>query len=98
MGKWYFSDPEVNGYDYNNFFSFRSNSEVAYSYSVDEEVFDYEVGTFKIKGDILTMTFPEDVELVYVQKVVFLDENTVQFVQVEGSSEKPYDGTYYKAE
>lgn len=42
------------------------------------------------------MIYPEGVELVFVQRIVFLSENKVQFVQVEGSNEEPYDGTYYK--
>lgn len=96
MGKWYFSDPEGNDFYDTHYFLFTSNSKVTYSYGPDE--FDSETGNFEVEGDILTMVFPETVTLTYVQKVVFVDDNTVQFVQVEDSNEEPYDGTYYRAE
>lgn len=100
IGKWYFQDPSVYGYSTNNSFTFTSNNRVTYSYwrggsSTD---FDSETGSFSVNGDILTMTFPEGVELVFVQKVIFINESKVQFVQAENSNEEPFDGTYYKAE
>lgn len=99
IGKWYFQDPDIDGYDYNNSFTFSSNGNVTYRYWIGiGDEFESEIGSFSVNGDILTMIYPEGVELVFVQRVVFLSENKVQFVQVEGSNEEPYDGTYYKAE
>ena len=43
------------------------------------------------------MIFPDDVEAVFVQKVTFINDNTVKFVYAENSDEEPYAGTYYKA-
>jgi len=100
IGQWHFSDPEIHGYEANNSFTFTSNGEVTYSYWVggQENEYDSETGSFTIEGDILTMIYPEDVVLTFVQRVVFIDDNTVQFVQVEGSNEEPYDGEYYRTE
>ena len=100
IGKWYFQDPSVYGYTKNNSFTFSSNNHVTYSYWLGdfENTFDSETGSFNVNGDVLKMTFPDGVELVFVQKVEFINNNTVQFLQVEGSNEKPYKGTYYKAE
>lgn len=99
VGKWYFQDPDVYGYDYNNSFTFSSDGNVTYRYWIGTgNDFESETGSFNVSGDILTMTYPEGVELVFVQKVVFVSDSEVQFVEVEGSNEEPYDGTYYKAE
>lgn len=98
-GKWYF---EEIGFEPNNSFTFNSNKIVRYTYwngqGSNPYVFEHEDGTWSMNGDILTMTFPEGVELIFVQKVVFIDDNTVKFVEVPGSEHEPYDGTYYRAE
>ena len=98
IGKWYFEDPSTNP-AMNNSFTFVSNGQVTYTYeTLEGNGYDSETGTFSVNNDVLTMVFPETVTLIFVQKVVFIDDNTVQFVQAEGSNEEPYEGTYYKVE
>ena len=98
VGKWYFTDPSTNP-EINNSFTFTSNGKVTYSYwsGGSGNNYDSETGTFSVKGDVLTMIFPDDVEAVFVQKVTFINDNTVKFVYAENSDEEPYAGTYYKA-
>lgn len=100
IGKWYFADPEVYGYSTNNSFTFTSDGKVTYSFWTGGQNNDFnsEAGTFSVEGDILTMVYPETITLTFVQEVIFIDESTVTFVQVEGSNQEPYDGTYYKAD
>lgn len=96
QGKWYFNNPELAGEDGNNSFTFNSNNEVVYTYWQGENFSDYEVGNYSLTDDILTMKFSEDVELVFVQKIVFINDNKVEFVKIEGSNEQAYIGTYYR--
>ena len=98
VGQWYFEDPQVVGYDQLNSFIFKSNGEVTYRYwtGTQTNTFYDEVGYFSLNGDILTMTYPEDVVYVFVQKVIFLNDNIVEFVEVEGFEDEAYDGVYYR--
>lgn len=101
IGKWYFSDPSVYGYNYNNSFTFSSDDKVVYKYwagTGSGNNFDSETGSFTIKDDKLTMVFPKTVSLTYVQKVIFISDKKVEFVKTGNASEEPFDGTYYKAE
>lgn len=98
IGKWYFADPEIYGYATNNSFTFNSNKEVTYSFWTggSNNEFNSETGSFSVDGDILTMTFPDNVVLVFIQKVEFINDNKVEFLLAEGSGGEPYDGTYYR--
>ncbi len=98
LGKWYFSDPSVYGYETNNSFIFSSNGNVTYSYWTGgaSNDFDSETGTFSVEGDILTMVYPETVTLTFIQKVEFISDTKVKFIETGNPNEEPYDGTYYK--
>lgn len=98
IGKWYFADPEEYGYSTNNSFTFTSNGNVTYSYWTggQENDFDSETGTFSVDGDVLTMVYPETVTLTFIQKVVFVSDNEVEFQDTGVVGEEPYDGTYYR--
>lgn len=98
IGKWYFDNPSTNP-TVNNSFTFVSNGHVTYSYWTGTgNNYDSETGNFSVNNDVLTMVFPETVTLTFVQKVMFINDNTVQFVAAEGSNEEPFEGTYYKSE
>lgn len=79
-------------------FTFRNDSKVEYyTYpNPNGEPILEEVGNWSMDGDILTMEFPETVLLIYVQKVVFSDDNTVQFIEVPESEHDAWEGTYYR--
>lgn len=79
-------------------FTFRSDSKVEYyTYPNGEPILE-EVGDWSMDGDILTMVYPENVVLTFVQKVVFTNDNTVQFIEVSGSEHEAWEGTYYRQE
>ena len=42
------------------------------------------------------MVYSQNVTLTFVQKVVFLSDKKVQFIETGKPNEEPYDGTYYK--
>ncbi|MEZ4801146.1 MAG: hypothetical protein R2797_00120 [Gelidibacter sp.] len=98
LGKWYFGNPAIIGLATNNSFTFTSNGEVTYSYwtgGADNDFYN-ESGTFNVDGDIMTMTFPEGVELTFVQQVVFENDFKVYFEPVDGSELDAYEGDYFK--
>lgn len=99
IGKWYFGDPEEYGYSMNNSFTFTSKGNVTYSYWTGGQGndFDSETGTFSVDGDILTMIYPEKVEIIFVQKVVFVNEGKMEFLPTGNADEEAYDGEYFKA-
>jgi hypothetical protein len=98
IGKWFFDDPSTNPID-NNSFTFTSEGNVTYSYwtSSGVEVVN-ETGTFSVDGEILTMVFPENVELTFIQKVVFINDNKVEFQPTGNSGEDAYEGDYFRAD
>ena len=100
IGKWYFTDPSTNPI-YNHSFTFSTDGKVVYRFwpggsSTD---LDSENGTFTVDGDKMTMIFPGNVTLTYVQKVVFISSTKVKFIATGNPNEEPYygTGTYYKA-
>lgn len=96
IGKWYFDDPSTNP-SVNNSFTFTSNGYVTYSYWTGTgSEYDSETGTFSVTDDVMTMTFPETVSLVFVQKVVFINNNEVEFQPTGNSTEEAYEGDYFK--
>lgn len=97
-GKWYFDDPSTKP-TINNSFTFTSNGQVTYSYWTGKgNNYGSETGTFSIDGSIMKMVFPDTVVLTYIQKLVFVNDKTVQFLATGKANEKPYEGTYYKAD
>lgn len=97
LGKWLFENPNNNP-TINNSFTFTSEGNVTYSYWDGNAGNNYlnETGTFNFNGDIMTMIFPEDVSLTFVQKVVFINDNVVEFQPTGVSNEDAYEGDYFR--
>ncbi len=98
LGKWFFDNPNNNP-SWNNSFTFNSNGNVTYSFwdGVDgSNNYDSETGTFSFEGDIMTMVFPEGVSLTFVQKVVYINDNVVEFQSTGVTGEEAYDGDYFR--
>ncbi|WP_179374404.1 hypothetical protein [Winogradskyella wichelsiae] len=97
LGKWLFENPNNNP-TINNSFTFSSSGNVTYSYwdGGQGNNYDSETGVFSFSGDIMTMTFPEDVSLTFVQKVIFINENVVEFQETGVTGENAYDGDYFR--
>ncbi|WP_179318822.1 hypothetical protein [Winogradskyella helgolandensis] len=98
IGEWYFDNPVIYGVATNNSFVFNSSGEVIYNnWSGDADYdFNSEVGSFSVDGDILTMIFPEGVELTFVQLVAFENDYKVYFQPVSGSQYEAYEGDYFR--
>ncbi|HIP33662.1 MAG TPA: hypothetical protein EYG89_02785 [Bacteroidia bacterium] len=96
IGRWYFDNPNNNPID-NNSFTFTSEGNVTYSYwtSSGVEVVN-EIGTFSVDDEIMTMIFSEGVTLTYVQKVIFINDNVVEFQPTGVSGENAYEGDYFR--
>lgn len=78
-------------------FTYRNDGKVEYYiYSVDNEPYLAEVGNWVLDGDILTMNFPETVNLIFVQKVKFINDNLLNFSEVTDSDEDGYFGNYVR--
>lgn len=96
LGKWLFENPNNNP-TVNNSFAFTTSGSVTYSYWTGSgNNYDNETGTYSFNGDVMTMDFPENVNLTYVQKVVFLGENVVEFQSTGVSGENAYEGDYFR--
>lgn len=77
-------------------FTYRSDSKVEYYTYSGSQAELKEVGSWSMNGDVLTMVFPETIEITFVQKVVFTNETEVKFNSTGVSGEEAYSGTYYK--
>ncbi len=97
LGKWLFENPN-NTPTVNNSFTFTSDGKVIYSYwdGGSGNNYDSETGPFSFNEDVMTMIFPEDVSLTFVQKVVFINDNVVEFEETGVSNENAYEGVYYR--
>ncbi len=97
LGKWLFDNPNTNP-SFNNSFTFTSDGNVTYSYwdGGQGNNYDSETGTFSFNGDIMTMIFPEGVSLTFVQKVVYINNNVVEFQSTGVSGENAYEGDYFR--
>ena len=96
LGKWFFENPN-NNLNTNNFFTFASNGSVTYTYiSLEGNIYLSETGTYSFNGDIMTMIFPDSVSITFVQRVVFISDNLVEFVPTGVTGENPYDGDYFR--
>lgn len=96
IGKWSFTTPDR---DSRTSFTFFSDQTVRYIYSQgrgDDLEYKYEDGKWGIDEDILTMIYPKSDSLVFVQKVDFIDKNTVRFTMAPDSDFDPYIGIYYR--
>jgi len=97
LGKWLFENPTLNP-SHNNSFTFTTEGHVTYSYwdGGQGNNYDSETGTFSFNGDIMTMIFPEGVSLTFVQKVVYINDNVVEFQSTGVSGENAYEGDYFR--
>ncbi|MCB4807546.1 hypothetical protein LG651_04735 [Tamlana sp. 62-3] len=96
IGKWYFDDPNIYP-EGNNSFTFSTNGVVTYTnWNPYVDAFEDEDGTYSFDGDIMTMTFPDGVSLTFVQKVVFINNNIVEFQETGVSGELAYEGDYFR--
>ena len=96
IGKWYFDDPDTNP-SVNNSFTFNSGGQVTYSYWTGTgSEYDSEIGAFSVNDDVMSMTFPETVSLTFVQKVVFIGDDEVEFQPTGNSTEEAYEGDYFR--
>ncbi|MCL6218582.1 hypothetical protein [Zunongwangia pacifica] len=96
IGKWYFENPSTNP-EHNNSFTFTSNGTVTYTnWNPNSESYISEDGSYSFDGDIMTMTFPEGVTLTFIQKVVFISENIVEFQETDISGSTAYVGDYFR--
>lgn len=96
IGKWFFDDPSINP-TINNSFTFTSNGRVTYSYWTGTgNEYDSETGSFSVNEDVMTMTFPETVSLEFIQKVVFINDNNVEFQPTGVSGQEAYEGDYFR--
>ena len=97
IGKWYFENPTTNPI-HNNTFTFTSNGYVTYSYwdGFSGNNYDSETGTFSVEGNVLKMVFPETVTLTYIQKVVFITADKIEFQSTGVTGEEAYEGNYYR--
>ena len=97
LGEWLFEDPNTNP-STNNSFTFTSDGNVTYSYWDGGQGNNYgsETGTFSFNEDVMTMIFPEGVSLTFVQKVVYINDNVVEFQSTGVSGENAYEGDYFR--
>jgi hypothetical protein len=96
IGKWYFDDPSTNP-SVNNSFTFTSNGNVTYTYWTGTGAeYESETGSFDVTNDIMTMAFAEAVSMQFVQKVVFISENEVEFQPTGVPGHEAYEGDYFK--
>lgn len=97
LGRWLFENP-TNNPSINNSFTFASDGSVTYSYWDGNSGNNYlnEMGTFSFTGDVMEMTFPEGVSLTFIQKVVFVNDNVVEFQPTGISGENAYEGDYFR--
>lgn len=97
LGKWYFENPTTNP-THNNSFTFNSNGNVTYSYwdGSPGNNYDSEIGTFSVSANVLTMVFPETVSLTFIQKVVFITPDKIEFQPTGVTGEEAYEGDYFR--
>jgi len=95
IGKWYFGDPAIYGTTgENHSFTFSNDNVVTYRFGSQTTYF--ENGSYTVDGDKLTMVYPDNVVVTYVQKVVFSGDSKVEFRPTGNPNEDAYEGDYYK--
>ena len=79
-------------------FTFMSNGKVKYyTYPGGSQPELEEIGTFSLSGDILTMDFPETVDIKFKNKITFTSETEMEFEEVTQSGFDTWSAeTYYK--
>lgn len=79
-------------------FTFLNNGNVKYyTYPSGSQPELEEIGTWSMSGDILTMDFPETVDIKFKNKIIFTNENEIEFEEVNQSGYDTWGAeTYYK--
>ena len=79
-------------------FTFLSNGNVKYyTYQSASEPELEEIGTWNLNGDVLIMEFPETVLIKFKNKVTFVNENEMEFAEVNENGFDTWSAeTYYK--
>lgn len=98
LGKWFFENPLAFGLEINNSFTFSPDGTVTYSFWTGGADFDFdsEEGTYNFNDDIMTMVFPDNVALTFVQRVVFLGDNIIEFQNTGNQGENAWEGDYFR--
>jgi hypothetical protein len=81
-------------------FTFLSNGDVKYyTYQNVTQPILEEIGTWSMSGDILTMDFPETVDIKFKNKVIFTNETQIEFEEIIQSGYDSWTAqTYYKTD
>ncbi len=79
-------------------FTFLANGNVKYyTYPSGNNPELEEIGTWNMSGDILTMDFPETVDIKFKNKIIFTSETQIEFEEVNQSGFDTWSAeTYYK--
>lgn len=79
-------------------FTFLSNGNVKYyTYPSGSEPELVEIGTWNLNGDVLIMEFPETVLIKFKNKVTFVNENEMEFAEVNENGFDSWSAeTYFK--
>ena len=92
-GKWYVNDPAAFGTNENSFYQFTPNGEMTYNFWSDNSFQKY-LGRYQFYKNEMFVDYEMNVR--YLQKVTFIDKNTVKFEKVEGSKFHALEGIYHK--
>lgn len=81
-------------------FTFLSNGRVKYyTYPSGSQPELEEIGTWNMNGDILTMNFPETVEIKFKNKVTFISETQFDFEEIQESGYDTWSAeSYFKTD
>jgi len=97
IGTWGTKWDNGNGISTNPKFTFLSNGKVKYYTYRNNQPSLEETGTWNLNGDFLIMTFTETVELKFKNKIIIINDNQIDFQQV---NEYGYDSwnseSYFK--
>ena len=77
-------------------FTFLSNGRVKYYvYPSGNQPELEEIGTWNMNGDIITMNFPETVEIKFKNKVIFINETQFDFQEIQESGYDSWNAESY---
>ena len=77
-------------------FTFLTNGRVKfYVYQSGNQPELEEIGTWNMNGDIITMNFPETVEIKFKNKVIFINETQFDFQEIQESGYDSWNAESY---
>lgn len=95
IGTWGAEFINDNDYPIDPKFTFLSNGDVKYYTYFNPEPELEEIGTWNLSGDILTMEFPENVLIMYKNKVTFVSDSEIYFEEVNETGYSTWDARAY---